>query len=182
MLTSCVGVHLTCTSKYNSITRIVHFRDDDVTRSILAITIGTRSIRNRVSRSPTISESESNIYRRRSPHSKNKKQPPRGDSIESEEKYGGVGLMLRGRDARAADGGRGMAWVGGHRGRARRCKGMTGKRGWRETGSRGAPWVMLRDETPRGVIEQRGEERRKEGGGSRRAGLKERERRGRERG
>lgn len=83
--------------------------------------------------------------------------------------------MLRGRDARAADGGRGMAWVGGHRGRARRCKGTTGKRGWRETGSRGAPWVMLRDETPRGVIEQRRREKERRGG-SRRAGLKEWER------
>lgn len=58
----------------------------------------------------------SSIYRRRSPHSKNKKQPSQKDSIEFKEKYGGVSLMLRGRDARAADGGRGMAWVGGHRG------------------------------------------------------------------
>lgn len=36
-------------------------------------------------------------------HLKNKKQPSRGDFIGTEEKYGGVGLMLRGRDARAAD-------------------------------------------------------------------------------
>lgn len=91
--------------------------------------------------------------------SRNKKKKNsrlRRDSIESDGKYGGVGLMLRGRDARAANGGRGMAWMGGYRGRASWCRGMTGgEEWWRETGSRGARWVMLRDEMPRGFIEQR---------------------------
>lgn len=72
--------------------------------------------------------------------------------------------MLRGRDARAADRGCGMAWVGGHRGpRTPWCRGMMEGEGWRGPGSRGARWVMLRDETPRGFIEQRRrrEERRR---------------------
>lgn len=70
--------------------------------------------------------------------------------------------MLRGRDARAANGGCGMAWMGGYRGRASWCRGMTGgEEWWREIGSRGARWVMLRDEMPHGFIEQRrGEEER----------------------
>lgn len=33
--------------------------------------------------------------------------------------------MLRGRDARAANGGRGMAWMGGYRRRTSWCRGMT---------------------------------------------------------
>lgn len=71
--------------------------------------------------------------------------------------------MLRGRDARAANGGRGMAWMGGYRGRTSSRRGMTGGEEWkRETGSREARWVMLRDEMPRGFIEQR---RREEEGG-----------------
>lgn len=69
--------------------------------------------------------------------------------------------MLRGRDARAANGGHGMAWMGGHRGRTSRCRGMV-EGEWRRKLSRGARWVMLRDEMPRGFIEQRRGEKRRE--------------------
>lgn len=49
------------------------------------------------------------------------------------------------------------------------CRGMMGEGEWRrETGSRGARWVMLRDEMPRGFIEQRRrEEKRREKRGER---------------
>lgn len=74
--------------------------------------------------------------------------------------------MLRSRDARAASGGCGMVWIGRERrkGEHRGVGGLMGRKGRREPGSRGARWVMLRDETPRGFIEQRRkkEERRKE--------------------
>lgn len=89
--------------------------------------------------------------------------------------------MLRGRDARAANGGRGMAWMGGHRGQTSRCREMMGGREWkRETGSRGARWVMLRDEMPRGFIGQRRrEEERRRGSLLRwRENATEKERRG----
>lgn len=54
----------------------------------------------------------------RSSYLENKKQPSRGNFIESVRKTsGGMGLMLRGRDARDVDGVYRMAWVGGYRGK-----------------------------------------------------------------
>lgn len=74
----------------------------------------------------------------------------------------------------------GWAGIGGER---RGAEGW-GVRGWRETGSRGVPWVMLRDETPRGFIEQRRREEERRRGSWRNGGVREDEserERGRER-
>lgn len=88
--------------------------------------------------------------------------------MESEKKYGAVGLMLRGRAMQElpTEAAGWLGW-GGNGERTSWCRGMMGRGRWREAESRGARWVMLRDETPRGFIEQRrkkDEKRKKEGG------------------